>query len=1032
MGACRRTPVPPVALHGEVVRARLLAGLARRFQLPLTVVDAGAGFGKSTLLAQAIRANQADPHGIDAWVACEPADCDDEHLAVAIVAALGRDVARGRPLAGVLDAIDSHAPIDVCIVLDDVHEVPPGSTSAVLLAELASDLPPHAHLVLAGRSAPPFDIGRQRAAGDVVDIGIDDLAFTATETSALAGLLGRPDSGAPDLGALAGWPSLLTLALSAPEGSAPQFLWEEIVEGLDADARRLLVALATLGRGSAADVAWLVSDGLEVGATDRGLAALVADVPLVRLDDDGWYAVHHLWEDAVERIFPETERAAVRRRALEMFERREDTLRTGWSAMRWGEDEALRRACRHLVRDTAGALPVDTARRWLAGAAVDRRQCPDLRLLDLAIRHAGDYVDPGLDVELDAIVDDLADAGDHNGIVVALILGMAIAHMRGDLDRMRALDARTRVLPTAEAVPLLRFLRQSVAAMTASLEGDPAAAVAAIESMTARDGPPRLTELIVRLHVNMLCLCGRADEAVAVAAPLLESASPYVRTLHAKTRWLAGDPGGFAGGRLDAAAPPGTNQRYHLFHAFYMIAVATSFGDGEAIAALGAVIDDSPKVDVRDDTMGDVVDAMRHIVAHDEGAAVRAIAAHVDAHGDDPVADGRLRRLLAVPYVCDERLRTRWRDIALGPSLARQRRIADDLLAARADALSPGHRFEAAGAVLTTLPLVWSVELAARAVAAGCGGGPALAEGLAELAPAAMRAELEHAAVNGDAALRDGAKILLDLLPDGTRPPVRIAVLGPLEVDTGEEGEVAGAELRRQRVRTLLEVLVLAGPLRRDRVAELMWPELDAIAAGRNLRVTLSRLRAVLEPGRRHTMARPILALERDHVAITRSPYVAVDLWQLRDDVAAADEVERGGDRTAAIAALERACGRWRGEPLVDLDPVDDALAGAVEEVRRLLADSALRLGELLLVAGRFDDAVVWAERVSRASPYEERAHRLAIAAHLHRRDRPALAQAVGVTQAMLDELGVDPEPATQMLLRQAADHIGPPSRATA
>jgi DNA-binding SARP family transcriptional activator len=1017
--------VPPVARHGEVVRSRLLAELARRFQLPLILVAAGPGFGKSTLLAQAIRANQADPHGIDAWVACEPADCDDEHLAAAIAAALGWEAASGRPLAAVLDAIDHRAPVDVCIVLDDVNEVPPGSTSALLLAQLAANLPPHAHLVLAGRGEPPFDIGPLQSAGEVVDIGIDDLTFTATETSALAGLLGRSDADAPDLGALAGWPSLLTLALSAPEGSAPQFLWEEIIAGLGADNRRLLVALATLGRGSAADVAWLVADGLEVDAAERGLAALAAEVPLVRLDDDGWYGVHHLWEDAVERIFPEDERVAVRRRALEMFQRREDTLRAGWSAMRWGEDEALRRACRHLVRDTAGALPVDTARRWLAGAAVDRRRCPDLRLLDLAIRHAGDYVEPGLDAELDTIVDDLAAAGEHDGAVVALILGMAMAHMRGDLERMRALDVRTRALPTADAVPLVRFLRQAVAAMTASLEGEPAAAVAAIEAMTAGDGPPRLTELIVRLHVNMLCLCGRADEAVAVAAELRHSASPYVRTLHAKTRWLAGDPGGFPGGHLDAVAPPGTNQRYHLFHAFYTMAVATSFGDRQAIAAVGAVIDDSPKVDVRDDTMGDVVDAMRHIAAHDEGAAVRAIAAHVDAHGDDPVADGRLRRLLAVPYVCDERLRTRWRDVTLGPSLARQRRIADDLLAARADALSPRHRFAPAGAVLTTLPLVWSVELAARAVAAGCAEGRALAEGLAELTPAAMRAELEHAAVNGDAALRDGAKLLLDVLPDGTRPPVRIAVLGPLEVDTGDVTETAGAELRRQRVRTLLELLVLAGPLRRDRVAELMWPELDSTAAGRNLRVTLSRLRAVLEPDRRHGAVRPILGLERDHVAIARSPYVAVDLWQLRDDLAAADAAERDGDRSAAIAALERACGRWRGEPLGDLDAVDDALAGAVEEVRRLLVDSALRLGELLLVAGRFDDAVAWAERVMRADPYEERAHRLAIAAHLHRRDRRALAQTVAVTEAMLDDLGVDPEPATQMLLRQAADHVG-------
>ena len=44
------------------------------------------------------------------------------------------------------------------------------------------------------------------------------------------------------------------------------------------------------------------------------------------------------------------------------------------------------------------------------------------------------------------------------------------------------------------------------------------------------------------------------------------------------------------------------------------------------------------------------------------------------------------------------------------------------------------------------------------------------------------------------------------------------------------------------------ELLVLVGPLRRDRIGELMWPGLDPVAAGRNVRVTLSRLRAMLEP----------------------------------------------------------------------------------------------------------------------------------------------------------------------------------------
>jgi DNA-binding SARP family transcriptional activator len=263
---------------------------------------------------------------------------------------------------------------------------------------------------------------------------------------------------------------------------------------------------------------------------------------------------------------------------------------------------------------------------------------------------------------------------------------------------------------------------------------------------------------------------------------------------------------------------------------------------------------------------------------------------------------------------------------------------------------------------------------------------------------------------------------LLAALPDPARPTVRISVLGTLEVSIGDDPADV-AELRRRRVRSLLELLVLAGPLRRDRLTDLMWPDLDAIAAGRNLRVTMSRLRAVLEPGRATGGSCAPLRIDGESVALAPPPCVDVDLWQFRRDVEAADAAAHSDDPTGVVAALERAAARWRGDPFPDLVGTDD-VAGAIEEVRRSLAETALRLGELLLVAGRFDDAAAWAERVKRASPYHERAHRLAIAAQLQRRDGEAVADAVATARAMLDALGVEPEPGTRMLFRQADDQI--------
>ena len=103
-----------------------------------------------------------------------------------------------------------------------------------------------------------------------------------TEVDALARSLGRDAAQrASGSDGFAGWPSLVRLALSAPDGSAPQFLWEEIVAGLSAAEQRLLLALATLGWGTASDVAWVAGsgDGGSDPLVDARLESLAARCP---------------------------------------------------------------------------------------------------------------------------------------------------------------------------------------------------------------------------------------------------------------------------------------------------------------------------------------------------------------------------------------------------------------------------------------------------------------------------------------------------------------------------------------------------------------------------------------------------------------------------------------------------------------------------------------------------------------------------------------------------------------------------------
>jgi DNA-binding SARP family transcriptional activator len=142
-----------------------------------------------------------------------------------------------------------------------------------------------------------------------------------------------------------------------------------------------------------------------------------------------------------------------------------------------------------------------------------------------------------------------------------------------------------------------------------------------------------------------------------------------------------------------------------------------------------------------------------------------------------------------------------------------------------------------------------------------------------------------------------------------------------------------------------------------ERIGDLLWPDLEPEAAAQNVRVTLSRLRRLVEP--EHTGGGSV------------------------------SRIRRNGD--------------------------------SIELVHPPLVDGCLRLGELLLVAGRFDESLRCADRSLVASPYSERAHRLAIACHLQRHDHAGIESAVRSARSLLDELAVEPDPATTMLLRRAA-----------
>jgi LuxR family transcriptional regulator, maltose regulon positive regulatory protein len=249
-------------------------------------------------------------------------------------------------------------------------------------------------------------------------------------------------------------------------------------------------------------------------------------------------------------------------------------------------------------------------------------------------------------------------------------------------------------------------------------------------------------------------------------------------------------------------------------------------------------------------------------------------------------------------------------------------------------------------------------------------------------------------------------------------------VLGPLEVR--QDGRAVDApEVHRTRVRELLSLLVVERTVSRDRVIDGLWPDLDPSRGRANLRVTLRHLQRVLEPDRAQGSSPYFVRGDTRQLQLADVPGLEVDLWEAEDHLVRAEAARREGDAAGRIDHLRAAAGLWQGRALPDLDRVAD-LDQASRHLETRLAEAAVTLGELELVGGAARAAATLAERVLAADPYDERAHRLAVAAHMQAGDRSATGAAVDRLTGMLAELGAPAEPATQILLRNAADWAAP------
>ena len=327
---------PPLARSEWVSRTRLLDELQSANRRPITLIAAPAGYGKTTIVTQWL-ASAFRPAAV-AWISLDTSDNEPVRLWTDIATALDRaGCVIARDIAGFIASgghdmvtavlpriVDAIAALgeDITVVVDDFDMVRSAECNEQI-DFLVKHLPANSHLVLITRSDPTLRLGRLRAAGQLLEIRADHLAFNSDEASSLLVADGVQLSGdglSELMRRTEGWPAGLYLATLSLTGRADagefvrhfsgsnrfigDYLTEEVLSRQSDDVRQFILDMSIVAKFSAPLCDYMTGS--------RQSAKILRELQhtnlfLIPLDDEErWFRFHHLF-GAVARSALETE-----------------------------------------------------------------------------------------------------------------------------------------------------------------------------------------------------------------------------------------------------------------------------------------------------------------------------------------------------------------------------------------------------------------------------------------------------------------------------------------------------------------------------------------------------------------------------------------------------------------------------------------------------------------------------------------------------------------------------------------------------
>lgn len=314
----RAEMIPRPALH-----RKLLSSIEKK----LIIVSAPAGFGKSSLLSEWIRVSRITA----GWVSLDKGDNDPVRFWEYIVAALGiykadfgqntllllHSARNSHPDSYIYTLIEELEQVaeEMVIVLDDYHEIVEPLIHQSM-STLLQHLPVHVHIILSTRVEHLFPLHQLRVRGELMELGIADLRFTAAELAQYFNGVLKLSLSEAEVQILhqrtEGWAAGIQLAalsmhgqqesaglivaqLSGNQRYIGEYLEAEVLGQHSSDTQLFLLRTALLKRmnGSLCDTLTGQTNG-----HDRLQQLEKSNSFIIPLDhEQSWYRYHHLFAD---------------------------------------------------------------------------------------------------------------------------------------------------------------------------------------------------------------------------------------------------------------------------------------------------------------------------------------------------------------------------------------------------------------------------------------------------------------------------------------------------------------------------------------------------------------------------------------------------------------------------------------------------------------------------------------------------------------------------------------------------------------